>query len=66
MEVYCHYSILPYVMFTPIGTATRYCNADSEWQEPNVLDCESLVFSLIRAEVSDDIMVMSSGYPLLK
>ena len=44
-------------MFTPIGTATRYCNADSEWQEPNVLDCESLVFSLIRAEVSDDIMV---------
>ena len=40
-----------YIVFTFLGRASRYCDENSNWAEPNVLECESTEFREIRLEV---------------
>ena len=43
--------ILMSAHFINLGKATRLCNSMGEWEEPNVLSCESVRISLIQAQV---------------
>ena len=40
-----------YIVITFLGRASRYCDENSNWAEPNVLECESTEFREIRLEV---------------
>lgn len=38
------------------GQATRYCNPDGEWNDPNVLDCQEMEFVAISLQASNSVM----------
>jgi len=36
-----------------LGTATRFCWSDARWAPPNVSQCESMAFAMLRITVSN-------------
>lgn len=44
--------ILSLSFFLILGTATRYCDEEGVWLEPDVLSCQSVEFNNILTNVS--------------
>lgn len=48
------------------GNATRYCNLNSEWEEPIVINCLPRQFQSIRDRVKPNVLTMKNTYLYLK